>query len=303
MEKRALCAVDTTINFSIEERLRLDKYFDIVIVDLTKPIENYVIESDLMLIHSKVPNEVLIKFKKCRYIGIRAHNIDYIDSNFSIKLGIIVDGIPQVGGNAVAEHTFSLIFALTKQILLSNNNVRDGRWRENLTPNYELYGRKLGIIGYGTIGQIVANIGRSLGMTILISAKSSMEEDDRIPLEELLRQSDIVTLHASTKAGNEQLITKDRIALMKDGAIIINTARGKLLDYIALETALLNGKLSGAGLDVFPEEPIRNESICHLSNVICTPHHAFYTDRTISIMNDHLINNAIQYMKSINLSD
>ncbi len=109
-------------------------------------------------------------------------------------------------------------------------------------------------------------------------------------------QSDILSIHTSTKPGNEQLISKERIAMMKDGAILINTARGKLLDYDALEIALLQGKLFGAGLDVFPEEPVRSSSICNLPNVICTPHLAFYTDYTLTIMNEHVINNAVQYV-------
>jgi phosphoglycerate dehydrogenase-like enzyme len=299
---KVLCAVDTTIKFSIVERDKLDHYFDIVFIDFSKPIDSNVIEAEIMLVHSKVPNEVLRKFANCKYLGVRAHNIDYVDSSLTNEMGITVVGIPQVGANAVAEHTFSLIFALAKQIVQSDLNVKAGKWREDLTPNYELFGKKLGIIGYGTIGQMVASIGRALGMDILISSKSNSEEIERLPLEELLKQSDIVTIHASTKPENEQLINKDRIALMKDGAILINTARGKLLDYAALETALQNGKLWGAGLDVFAEEPIKNLSITQLSNVICTPHHAFYTDSTISIMNNFLINNVIQYSEKINLS-
>jgi phosphoglycerate dehydrogenase-like enzyme len=299
---KALCAVDMTIKFSIDERDKLVHYFDIVYIDFSKPIDFNVIEAEIMLVHSKVPNEVLRKFANCKYLGVRAHNIDYVDSSLTNEMGITVVGIPQVGANAVAEHTFSLIFALAKQIVQSDLNVKAGKWREDLTPNYELFGKKLGIIGYGTIGQMVASIGRALGMDILISSKSNSEEIERLPLEELLKQSDIVTIHASTKPENEQLINKDRIALMKDGAILINTARGKLLDYAALETALQNGKLWGAGLDVFAEEPIKNLSITRLSNVICTPHHAFYTDSTISIMNNFLINNVIQYSEKINLS-
>jgi phosphoglycerate dehydrogenase-like enzyme len=292
---KKLCAVDTTIILSLEDRLRLEYHFVLVTVDFSNLNIKNSFNFDLMLIHSRVSNEILIQFSRCKYIGIRAHNTDYIDNNMANKLGMIVEGIPQAGGNAVAEHTFSLIFALTKQILHSNQNVVSGRWRENLTPNFELFGKKLGIIGYGAIGQIVARIGKSLGMTILISSRSYLMEEDRLPLEEVLVQSDILTLHASTKEGNEQLLNKERISMMKDGAIIINTARGKLVDYFALEAALQSGKIFGAGLDVFPEEPIRNKSICHLPNVVCTPHYAFNTDRTISIMNDHLINNAIQY--------
>lgn len=290
------CAVDAAIQLSLDEKLRLEEHFELISVDFANFDAMCNFEFDLMLIHSKVSNEVLQQLHKCRYIGIRAHNTDYIDSSMAKKLGMTVSGIPQVGANAVAEHTFSLIFALTKQILPSNQNVVSGNWRDGLTPNVELFGKKIGIIGYGAIGQIVANIGRALGMTILIASRGNQIEEDRLPLEEVLGQSDIVTLHASSKAGNEHLINQERIASMRDGAILINTARGKLIDYVALEAALKSGKLFGAGLDVFPDEPIRNESICHLRNVVCTPHVAFYTDRTISIMNDHLINNAIQYM-------
>ncbi|WP_282937383.1 NAD(P)-dependent oxidoreductase [Paenibacillus sp. RC67] len=298
MKIKPLCAVDTTIILSAEERTELEQHMDIAPLDLSNPIPLDVLDSKLLLVHSKMPNEVLTQFKQCQYIGVRAHNTDYVDRFLAEKLGITIQGIPQVGGNAVAEHTFSLIMALTKQLVLSDQNVRTGRWRENLSPNYELSGKKLGIIGYGTIGQKVANIGSALGMRILVASKSQKAEIDRLPLEEVLRQSDIITLHASSKPDNEQLMNKERIAMMKHGAIIINTARGALLDYEALEAALLRGELFGAGLDVFPEEPVRSSSLCYLPNVICTPHLAYYTDGTLSLMNEHLIDNVIQHIQS-----
>lgn len=296
MIRRPLCAVDTAIVLSTEERKGLEYHMDIVPLDLSKPLSPDLFESHLLLIHSKLPDNVLIQFKKCKYIGIRAHNTDYVNSDLALELGLTVQGIPQVGGHAVAEHTFSLIMAVTKQLVLSDQNVRAGRWRDNLLPNYELSGKKLGIIGYGTIGQQVARIGMALGMTILISSKGLTAESGRLPLEEVIRESDIITLHASSKPENEQLLNKERITMMKHGSILINTARGKLVDYEALEDALIQGRLFGAGLDVFPEEPVRSGRLCDLPNVICTPHLAFYTDGTLRQMNEHLIQNVIQYL-------
>lgn len=149
-----LCAIDSTIKLLLEERVKLENYFDVVPVDFSNLSITNDFTFDLMLIHSRVPNEVLMRLPKCKYIGVRAHNTDYVDNSMASSLGMKVEGIPQVGSNAVAEHTFALIFALTKQIVLSHHNVVNGRWRGNLTPNYELFGKTLGIIGYGTIGQL-----------------------------------------------------------------------------------------------------------------------------------------------------
>ncbi|MDF2652179.1 MAG: serA 2, partial [Paenibacillus sp.] len=228
------CAVDKVINLSKLERNKLESTFAVEYIDIHKATKQQLANFDMYLIHTTITNELLDSFARCKYIGIRAHNTDYVSRDHANKQGIVIRGIPQVGENAVAEHTFSLIFAVTKQILLSSQNLREGKWRERLYSNVELRGKNLGIIGYGKIGKIVALIGRSLGMNPLITSSRINSKDGYLSIEEVLQQSDIVTLHASTKDNIEPLIERKQIEMMKDGAILINTARGSLLNYYDL---------------------------------------------------------------------
>lgn len=289
------CAVDQTIQFSEHERIELEANFSVDYFNIQSAPKEQLAKYDMFLIHSKIPSELLSSFKRCQYIGVRAHNTDYISSELALKYGIEIQGIPQVGEISVAEHTFSLIFAVTKHLLHSNSSIKEGKWREGLKPNFELRGKKLGIIGHGKIGKEVAKIGAAFGMNPLIASSSSNSKEEHLSIEEVLKQSDIVTLHASTKANSEPLITSEQISMMKDGAILINTARGSLLNYKDLEEALRIGKLYGAGLDVYPDEPILHSQLCELNNVVCTPHVAYYTNETIARMNQHVILQAIEY--------
>jgi phosphoglycerate dehydrogenase-like enzyme len=293
------CAVDKVINLSKLERNKLESTFAVEYIDIHKATKQQLANFDMYLIHTTITNELLDSFARCKYIGIRAHNTDYVSRDHANKQGIVIRGIPQVGENAVAEHTFSLIFAVTKQILLSSQNLREGKWRERLYSNVELRGKNLGIIGYGKIGKIVALIGRSLGMNPLITSSRINSKDGYLSIEEVLQQSDIVTLHASTKDNIEPLIERKQIEMMKDGAILINTARGSLLNYYDLEEALRSRKLFGAGLDVYPDEPYFNTKLCELPNVVCTPHLAFYTNETVSKMNQHLVDQAIDHFNHL----
>lgn len=298
MNHKWQCAVDKVIHLTEQERNKLEKTFTVHYIDFLKTSKEQLANIDIYLIHTNIPNQLLELFVSCKYIGIRAHNTDYVSSDLAHNKGIVIRGIPQVGENAVAEHTFSLIFAVAKQLSLSHQNIREGKWRDGLHPNIELKGKNLGVIGYGKIGNLVALIGQSLGMNVLIASSRTSSKDDQLSIEEVLRQSDIVTLHASTKNNIEPIINKKQIEMMKDGAILINTARGSLVDYNDLKEALKSGKLLGAGLDVYPDEPNTDTMLCELPNVVCTPHLAFYTNETISKMNQHLLDQAIDFFNN-----
>nr|WP_281423097.1 NAD(P)-dependent oxidoreductase [Paenibacillus oenotherae] len=192
-----------------------------------------------------------------------------------------------------------MIFYLTKQLGRARSSMLEGIWRDKLGPNIELYGKNLGIVGNGEIGQSVAALGRALGMNILISDKQGVQTDTGFPIEEVLNQSDIVTLHLPATPDNTAFFNRERIYAMKRGALLINTSRGSILDYSILEEALASGQLGGLGLDVYPDEPVREPlpSYLTLSNVICTPHHAYYADNTIARMNHHLIHNALRFLQ------
>nr|WP_237179214.1 NAD(P)-dependent oxidoreductase [Paenibacillus sp. MMS18-CY102] len=285
---------------SAEEQARLEAAFFVDYIDIHSVPEGQLASYQAFLIHSRILTKQLERFTQCRYIGVRAHNTDYVNGELARQLGIAVRGIPQEGANAVAEHAFALLFAVTKQLSAASHNVQAGKWREGLVPNLELRGKTLGIIGYGTIGQEVAAIGAALGMKPLIASGrggAATSLDGRLSVEDVLRQADMVTLHASTQAGGAPLIGSRELAMMKDGAILINTARGSLVHEKELAEALRSGKLYGAGLDVYEDEPVRDSLLCELPNVVCTPHVAYFTRETIARMNGNLIDRAIAFFE------
>ncbi|BBI33553.1 2-hydroxyacid dehydrogenase [Cohnella abietis] len=287
---KPICLVDSVIKLSSYDRDQLEGLFDVHFFGSQLPDKTQLRKCDVLLVHSRISDELIKCLDNCKYIGVRAHNTDYINSELARDMNIIVKGIPQVGQTSVAEHTFALIFAITKQLKMSHANIMNGKWKGQQKPNYELQGKKLGIIGYGEIGKQVGMIGRALGMEILVANKPGKHEDSALPLEDVVKESDIITLHLSNK-DNKVFFDQAKIDMMKTSAILINTSRGSLLDYAALQNSLSNGRLFGAGLDVFPEEPLQETTICSLDNVFCTPHQAYFTEETLSLMNKHLIDN------------
>jgi len=254
-------------------------------------------EIEYLLLHSKLSDEQLLKMQQCKYIGIRAHNTDYVNKDVTEKQNIVVKGLQnQHGVNGVAEHTFSLIFSLAKNVVNAHKNVTQGRWREGLRLNFELRNKKLGIIGYGKIGQRVAELGKLLGMEILIAGKKGACKPDEMALETVLKESDVLTLHLSSKAENDNYIDHDALMLMKENAILINTSRGSVLDHCALEKEMKKGKFLGVGLDVFDTEPVQYSFLTEYENVILTPHVAYMTNESLGNMNHELLVNLKEFI-------
>lgn len=292
MQKR--CFVDKSIVWS-EKNKELLSELNIEFIQYDKESINYE-NIDYLLMHSQLYDEEMKKMKNCKYIGIRAHNTDYVNKKVAEEMGIVIEGLKnQHGVNAVAEHTFALIFAITKNLINTNNSVVEGNWRKNIGLNYEISGKKLGIVGYGKIGKRVADIGRIFGMEILIAGKSGSVKEGEMNIEEVLKQSDIVTLHLSSKAENKNYINREKLQIMRDDAILINTARGAVLDYKCLKEELEKGRFIGVGVDVFEEEPPKQEDILKFPNVVMTPHTGFMTRETIDNMNSELILNLKKY--------
>lgn len=292
-----LCLVDAVISLSSEDKKRLEKHVEFHSYDMSSREDHYWPKTEIVLLHSFLPTARLEQLSRCIYIGIRAHNIDYVNTDTARKMGITVRGIPALSQTAVAEHTFALIFAVAKQLMLAHANVFEKKWRNNLVPNIELYGKNLGIIGYGEIGQRVAQIGKGLGMNILVAQKPGGTPEKFLPLEAVLSQADVLTLHLPDKPENRLFMNADRIAMLKKGAILINTARGSILDYHALEAELQRGRLLGAGVDVHPHEPPAADNLIKHPNVVCSPHIAFFTKEGMAAMNRSLIDSAIQFVE------
>ncbi|OHC68318.1 MAG: hypothetical protein A2045_01435 [Rhodocyclales bacterium GWA2_65_20] len=245
-------------------------------------------QADTLLLHSRVGEADLQALAQCRYIGVRAHNTDYVPIPLR-RDGLLVQGIPQFGTESVAEHTLALIFALAKNLRQGHEQTVSGAWHSGMQLNSKLSGKTLGIVGYGKIGQCVAQMARAFGLQVLVAAKPGVPaKDGMLPLEQLLRQADIVSLHTSTKADTTPVWDAVLLAQLKPGALLINTARGSLIDYDALGQMVLDGRISGVGLDVYPEEPPQLDWLNH-QRVLCSPHMAYATDSTLAAMNGALV--------------
>ena len=214
------------------------------------------------------------KLKAVAKFGV---GVDNIDGEAAAEHGVYVINAPGQNSCSVAELTIGMIICLLRGIVGYNNSIKDGRWPRVLGS--ELNGKTVGLVGFGAIARFLAERLKAFGVNILAyDLYPNYEEAERIgvqicSLEEVLQGSDIVSLHVPGLPSTYHMINRDSIAMMKEGAYLINTARGSLVDIDALVDALNCGKLSGAALDVFEEEPISKDSpILKCKNIICTPH-------------------------------
>src|SRR6202158_4996113 len=222
--------------------------------------------------------EFLDKATKLRCVGRAGVGVDNIDLEEATRRGVLVMSTP--GGNAVsvAEHTFALLLALARQVPRHDKAIHEGRWEKSSAAGTEVRGKTLGLIGLGRIGSEVAVRAEAFDMRVIgydpyISEAAAREvQVELVPLERLLAESDFVSLHTALSPATQNLINADTLAQMKTGARLINAARGELIDEAALAQALKSGKLAGAALDVFVEEPPKNSPLVGLPNVIATPH-------------------------------
>jgi D-3-phosphoglycerate dehydrogenase len=237
-------------------------------------------DADALIVRSatKVTSELLDTATKLRAVGRAGVGVDNIDLEAATKRGVLVMSTP--GGNAVsvAEHTFALLLALARQVPRLDKAIHEGRWEKSSAAGTEVRGKTLGLIGLGRIGSEVAVRAEAFDMRVLaydpyISEAAAREVSvELVPLEILLAESDFVSLHTALSPATQNLINAATIEKMKKGARVINAARGELIDEAALAAALKSGKLAGAALDVFAEEPPKNSPLIGLSNVIATPH-------------------------------
>lgn len=228
-------------------------------------------------------------FRACprlRLVSIWGTGVDNVDLAAAARHGVTVTNTPGVNADAVAEHTLALMLALARQIPAMDRAVRAGEWPRGLVM--QLHGKTLGVVGLGAIGRRVARLGRGLGMRVLawtfhpdpaLAAELGVE---LVSLEALLAEADVVSLHLSLTPESRGLLDRARLRLMRPGALLINTARGALLEREALLEALRERRLGGAGLDVFHDEPLPSDDpLLALDNVVLTPHNAGMTAEVI----------------------
>lgn len=244
-------------------------------------------DSEIILVN-KVPitETVLAACPNIKLICVQATGYNIVDTAACAKRGIPVTNVPTYGTAAVAQFTMALILEMCHRIGLHNHSVHQGDWMKAetfcywLTPQMELAGKTIGIIGFGRIGQAVGKLAKAFGMKVIAYNRSQSEEGRKIAeyvdLDTLFAQSDIVSLHCPQTAQTEKLINAVTIAKMKDGAMLVNTARGGLVDEDALVEALQSGKLRYAAVDVVSQEPMKEDNpLLKTRKCIITPHIAW----------------------------
>ncbi len=236
--------------------------------------------------HARFTEAVFAACRNLEMVSIWGTGTDNVDLDAAGRHGVTVTNTPGVNARAVAEHALALMLAAARRIPRIDREMRQGRWpREMLT---QLLGKTLGVFGVGTIGSRVVELGRAVGMTVL--AWSLRGEPDRVAAlgarpaskEEILREADVISLHLRLVPETRGFIGRKELALVKRTAFLVNTARGALVERGALLEALQEGRIAGAGLDVFHDEPLKpDDPILRLDNVVLSPHNAGQTPEVI----------------------
>ncbi len=247
------------------------------------------------------PGSVLEQLPRLRFITVCGIGTDSIDLEAARRMDIVVSNIPGKTAPVVAEHAFGLMLAAAKRAAFQTSEVRAGRW--TLMDNIFLGGKTLGVVGTGPIGARMAALGRGLGMRVL--AWTFHPSDERattlgveyVELDQLLSESDVVSLHLKLTADSQDMIGQRELELMKPGALLVNTGRGGLLDTGALIAALDSGHLAGAALDVYPTEPISpDDPLLKCERVILTPHNADQTPEGMDLLNEGVTDNTLAFL-------
>lgn len=292
---------------SPETTLRLPTFpHELVSYDCTLPgdVARRIVDADIVITNKvKLSAAELQQASRLKLIAVAATGTDNIDLKTCAARSITVTNIRNYAGNTVPEHTFSLMFALRRSICAYRESVRNGRWQQAGQfcyfdyPVRDLAGSTLGIVGDGVLGNAVATIGRALGMHVLFSAFKGRAGQGRLyaPFDEMLARSDIITLHCPLNAQSRNMLGAEEFAKMARKPLIINTARGGLVDEVALAEALRSGKISGAGFDVVSAEPPAADhpfmALLDMPNFIVTPHVAWASREAMQCLADQLIDN------------
>ena len=264
----------------------LEALGDLTVYDRTAPEEVVarIGDAELALTNkTELGRAQLAAAPRLKYVGVLATGYNVVDVAAARELGITVTNVPAYSTDSVAQLTIALLLEICHHAGEHNRAVQAGRWTNSPdycfwdTPLIELAGKTMGVIGYGRIGRRVAELARCLGMKVVAWTRTP-RDPECVSLDELLRVSDVISLHCPLFPETRGLINRETIAKMKDGAILLNTSRGPLIDDQALSEALKSGKLYAAGADVAAVEPIAADNpLLGLPNMILTPHIAWAT--------------------------
>jgi len=318
--------------FSVKEWEReylnreLDKLFNIEVVYLAGSLgdNNLPEQNDFdglsVFVGSKISKKVIDYFPNLKFITTRSTGFDHIDIDYCREKGILVSSVPDYGDNTVAEFAFALLLDLSRKIYESYDKLREeGDWSLESLQGFDLKGKTIGVVGTGRIGLNSIKIAGGFSMNVLAYdafPKKELETEYNfkyVELNELIKQSDVITLHVPYLESTHHLINDERISMMKQNAVLINTSRGSVVDTFALLQAVKNKRIAGAGLDVLEEENamreefdfllkgekgqidwrrvLANQLLIDLPNVIVTPHNAFNTKEALQRILDTTILN------------
>lgn len=297
----------------------LQRLGDVVIYDRSS--EKEVLErakgAEIVLTNKvSLPAQIIESLPELKYIGVMATGYNIIDMDCARKRGIVVTNVPGYSTPSVVQLTFSLLLELCYRTQRHSDAVTGGKWTASPDfcfwdyPLTELSGKTLGIIGFGSIGQKVADVGAALGMSVLAYSRTKTDQSHRKNFKwateqaELLAQADIVSLHCPLTPQTENLINVSSLAIMKPSAVIINTSRGGLVDAPALANALNEDRISGAGIDVLPiEPPPAGNPLFNAKNCLITPHIAWATKESRIRLLDVVVGNIKSFLdgQSVNV--
>ncbi|MDQ6926062.1 MAG: phosphoglycerate dehydrogenase [Candidatus Eremiobacteraeota bacterium] len=238
---------------------------------------------------ARVTRDVLERAPRLRVVSRRGVGFERIDVQAARDRDVLVTIAAGTNQHAVADHVFALLLAVARNVVDANRSIAEGRWPSFIGP--ELRGKTLGIIGLGRVGKGVARRGRGFDMQVIANdpvrddAFARANDIAYVGLDELLARADVVSVNASLNDTSRGLLGASAFARMRDGAILVNTARGGIVDEAALADALRSGKLRGAGVDVFEREPPTGSPLIGLPNVVLTPHTAAYTHEAMTAAN------------------
>lgn len=304
---------------SPQTRLRSPAFaHEIKLHEHTRPeqVAGRIADADIVIVNkTRLDAAALAAAPRLKLVAVAATGTDNVDIAACAARGVGVSNIRNYAGHTVPEHTFALIFALRRSVCAYRDAVRQGRWQEAGQfcffdhPIRDLAGSTLGIIGDGVLGQAVAQMGRALGMQVIFAAHKGSQGMGMlyVPFGEALRRSDVLTLHCPLNPATRNMIGAPEFAQMTRRPLLINTARGGLVDENALGEALRQGQIAGAGFDVVSTEPPPPThpfmALLDLPNFILTPHVAWASDEAIQGLADQLVDNieAFQRGAPVNL--
>ena len=269
--------------------------------ELKSVIDQY----DGILIRSatKLTAEILEDCKNLKVVGRAGVGVDNVDLDTATKNKILVMNTPLGNLEATAELTIGLMFSLYRHIHLANQSTHDGKWEKSKFMGTELKGKTLGIVGFGNIGQRVAEMASVIGMKIITNSNSASDEDlskfgaTKVSTEKLLTESDVLSLHTKLNDNTKNMLNKSSIGTMKPSAVIVNCARGGLINEADLKDCLNNDVIAGAAIDVYEKEPAKENVMFGAKNLLLTPHLGASSKEAQSNVAIDVANQVADYLK------